>query len=170
MIAFLGFEVLLSEEGLVRGGLMVTDGRGDPLEFQVATSIRPNRVQRAIWGDGLERHAIVELLGRPLLRELQHRPQLALTNRIEALELLCDFPLAHLHHDAAPPVSDLPYGHRMFNDRRLCLTAAPHGSAGEMDRVLDLVDTLDELRDPLGAFDRICRALQALAETDDRYA
>ena len=58
----------------------------------------------------------------------------------------------------------------MFNDRRLCLTAAPHGSAGEMDRVLDLVDTLDELRDPLGAFDRICRALQALAETDDRYA
>lgn len=170
-IGFLGFfGSLAGANDALRGGLLATDMRGDPIELQVATPVRPNRVERAIWGDELTRHAIVKLLGAPLLKALQLQPQVVLTNRIEALETPGGFPLVHLHRGDSPLLPALPHHLALFDGRRSWLTVAQTSTDALLSHVLDILSGAHELLEPFAVFDRISRALREFAETDERYA
>ncbi len=169
-VGFLGFEVRSEPKLLLRGGCLVTDRYGDPLEFQAAAAVRPSRVQRALWAGGLTRYAIVELLGRPLLQALEHRPLLVFTNRMEALALESRAPLLHLNGQGSAPDPDLPHRTRSFAGRQRCLTLPRGRAALPIDKVLSVLDILDGRFDPFDVFTRISVALEALAEDDARYA
>jgi len=73
-IAFLGY-MELDKGAAYRGGILVADEWGKPLEFRCTAPVRPNPVQRTLYGETLMPHIAVELVGTPLLRSLEEKPQ-----------------------------------------------------------------------------------------------
>lgn len=74
-IAFLGY-LDLDKGSAYRGGILVTDEWGKPVEFRCTAPVRPNPVQRTLYGQTLLPHIAVELIGVPLLRTIQEKPEL----------------------------------------------------------------------------------------------
>jgi hypothetical protein len=79
--------VILSkvEDSVLRGGILVTDNHGKPVEFRCTSPIRPNAVQRTLYGDTLTPHIAVELVGKPLLQAVQSSPDVVLVQQEEFL-------------------------------------------------------------------------------------
>ena len=72
-LAFLGYSEF--DKGY-RGGILVTDEWGKPVEFRCTAPVHPNPVQRTLYGRTLLPHIAVELIGAPLLRIVQEKPEL----------------------------------------------------------------------------------------------
>jgi len=93
---YLGFLSLAEvEDGVMRGGILVTDASGKPVEFRCTSPIRPNAVQRTLYGGTLMPHIAVELVGRPLVQAVQASPDVVLVQQEEFLPLRgrCEKPL-----------------------------------------------------------------------------
>ena len=71
-LAFLGYSEF--DKGY-RGGILVTDEWGKPLEFRCTSPVHPNPVQRTLYGETLLPHIAVELIGAPLLRTVEQKPE-----------------------------------------------------------------------------------------------
>lgn len=76
-VAFLGMLTVENGSGY-RGGILVTDGWGKPIEFRCTAPVRPNAVQRTLYGQTLLPHIAVELIGLPLFKSLQEKPSLVI--------------------------------------------------------------------------------------------
>lgn len=76
-LGFLGMHQF-SDGAAIRGGLLVTDTDTKPLEFRVTAPVCPQQFQEILYGDLLEEHVSVELLGIPLVDALQQKPELLL--------------------------------------------------------------------------------------------
>jgi hypothetical protein len=74
-LAFLGYSEF--DTGY-RGGILVTDHWGKPLEFRCTAPVHPNPVQRTLYGGTLLPHIAVELIGAPLLRIVQEKPEVVI--------------------------------------------------------------------------------------------
>jgi hypothetical protein len=61
-----------------RGAILVTDAWGKPLEFRCTAPVKPNQVQRTLYGQTLMPHILVELLASPLLQSCQAKPEVIL--------------------------------------------------------------------------------------------
>jgi hypothetical protein len=72
-IAFLGY-MELEKGAAYRGGILVVDEWGKPLEFRCTAPVRPNPVQRTLYGETLMPHIAVELVGAPILRTVEEKP------------------------------------------------------------------------------------------------
>ncbi len=83
------------EDGVLRGGILVTDAHGKPVEFRCTSPIRPNTVQRTLYGGTLMQHIAVELVGKPLVQAVQTSPDVVLVQQEEFLSLRtkCEKPL-----------------------------------------------------------------------------
>jgi hypothetical protein len=79
------------EDGVLRGGILVTDAHGKPLEFRCTSPIRPNAVQRTLYGSTLMPHIAVELVGAPLVKNVQTSPDVVLVQQEEFLTLRTRF-------------------------------------------------------------------------------
>ena len=53
------------EEGILRGGILITDTKGKPVEFRCTFPIRPNAVQRTLYGDRVCHNLKVLAVDRP---------------------------------------------------------------------------------------------------------
>ncbi len=84
-LAFLWLEEL--GEGVFRGGALVTDRRGAPIEFRCTSPVRPTRLQRTLYGGTLLTCMCVELTGRPLMKELSEQPDVVLVAQPGFVEL-----------------------------------------------------------------------------------
>lgn len=74
------------EDGVFRGGLLATDSSGKPLEFHCTSAIRPNILQRTLYGETLHSHMAVDLTAKLLHDKLQHKPDAILVEQKEFLE------------------------------------------------------------------------------------
>lgn len=83
------------EDGVLRGGILITDAHGKPVEFRCTSPIRPNAVQRTLYGGTLMTHIAVELVGKPLVQAVQAAPDVVLVQQEEFLSLRtrCEKPL-----------------------------------------------------------------------------
>jgi len=54
-----------------RCGALVVTLHGEPKEFRCTSPLRPNALQRITYGNSLELHMLVEVMGKPLLDALQ---------------------------------------------------------------------------------------------------
>ena len=71
-IAYLSKAEFDSDEGKsYRGGALVVDAHGTPLEFRCTSPIRPNAVQRTLYGSSLDPFMLVQLMAKPLLASLR---------------------------------------------------------------------------------------------------
>ena len=95
-LKYLAF-VMLSEveDGVLRGGILITDANGKPVEFRCTSPIRPNPVQRTLYGNTLMPHIAVELVGVPLLNSVQNSPDVLLVQQEDflTLRMRCEKPL-----------------------------------------------------------------------------
>jgi hypothetical protein len=88
----LGFIALAEvESGVLRGGILITDPHGKPLEFRCTSPIRPNAVQRTLYGGTLMPHIAVELVGQPLVQAVTASPDVVLVQQEEFLSLRTRF-------------------------------------------------------------------------------
>lgn len=165
---FLWFDVRTSPSLYVGGALLVTDALGNPQELRVATPVKPNRVQRAIWGDRLIGHAICNLLGNPLLSTVELSPTAVFANRIEALEVTSPCPLAFVEPGRAAANPDVPHVVLRFDGNPAVLSVKRDGLAS-VDTTAETAARMHELLDPFEVFARIEAAMAALAESDSRY-
>ena len=74
-LAFLGY--LEFDKGY-RGGILVTDEWGKPMEYRCTAPVHPNPVQRTLYGQTLLPHIAVELIGAPLLRTIQEKAEVVI--------------------------------------------------------------------------------------------
>ncbi|TET82514.1 MAG: hypothetical protein E3J37_07140 [Anaerolineales bacterium] len=85
-IAFLDLAVF--EDGAaIRGGCLVTDEHTHPLEFRVSGAFRPTSLQKILYGDTLNEYISNDLIGLPILKVLENKPDLVLVRDAEFLKL-----------------------------------------------------------------------------------
>lgn len=84
-LAFIGLKEV--ETGVFRGGALVTNQHGKPLEFRCTTAIKPTSVQKTLYGGTLHAHICVELIARPLFTALQEDPDVIIAKEADFIEL-----------------------------------------------------------------------------------
>ena len=78
-LGFLSY-VQASGSNAGRGALLVTDDGTRPVEFRCTSPIKPNPLQRMLYGDTLRSYITVDLVGEPLLSAVQEKPVILLVN------------------------------------------------------------------------------------------
>jgi len=76
-LGFLGHAAFRNGEAF-RGGMLITDANGKPVEFRSTTPVKPSALQRTLYGDSMMPHIATELLGVPLLKSVQEKPSIIL--------------------------------------------------------------------------------------------
>lgn len=157
-----------------RGGILVVDISGKPLEFRCTSPIRPNPVQRTLYGDSLEPYMLVELMGKELLRSVRESIDLVLVNERWFLNVRdqVDTPTAFIRRQGV----DLTAARGDTEGEAGALVDSP---SGRFDPVVieafrDHLDDRETARlllqkaaqhmDPVEPFERIMRALQKVHE------
>src|SRR5690349_4731310 len=85
-LAFLAY-VQVQDSSSGRGALLITDEATRPLEFRCTTPIKPNSLQRMLYGSTLRSYIAADLVGEPLLRAVQETPAVVLVREPLFLKL-----------------------------------------------------------------------------------
>lgn len=164
------------------GAILITDGRGRPLEFRVTYPVRPSAFQRPLYGDALEPYIGVELCGERLLTSLDHDMDLLIVSRRYLLDIreMVPCPVVHLERvgdaievesDARAPQTwatgrvDSPSGR--FQPVKV---RVPSEWEDDLDRCRAVLEEAFDHLDLTEPFDRVSRALKLLAKEDRRFA
>lgn len=95
------------------GGYLMVSLLGRPLEFHCTAPVRPSRAQQILYGLTLRPYLLGEQIGGTLLREAKLRPELILTDQIDAfcLRSQATVPLVCLVGGTPEKESQDPTGH-----------------------------------------------------------
>lgn len=101
-IAFLGY-MEFDNGASYRGAILITDDWGKPLEFRCTAPVKPNAVQRTLYGQTMLPHVLVELIGAPLLQAVQERPEIIIVQESLFFDLRhkTDLPVVSLRRQGA---------------------------------------------------------------------
>lgn len=181
LVGFLVVENTAKGDGFI-GALLVTDGRGYPLEFRATTPIRPSLVQKTLWGAKLEHYVGVELCGKTLLKGSQRKPKVVLVPRRDLLDAGGELGVDIVATWRAGEALHVEADRETTNDARrgsLNPPGSPYkplvyeGRFGGPEREREVVPHLLDYStrfDLVEAFDRMRSALTLLAKEDPRYA
>ena len=146
------------------GGLLVTDRRGRPLEFQCTTPVRPDATQRTLFGPTLLPYLLGEVIGGTLLKKAGVKPDVVLCEgaAVLALRPLTDRPVARVESDGAPAdqAAGPEGGSALAVGGRTLHFHPAHGTDRQF--LADRADRLPEHADLAEPFERV---REALAET-----
>jgi len=112
----IGFLTIQHDAGEYVGGLLTTNDYGLPLEFLCTKPVAPSRLQRILYGDILEYHLTVELIGKTILSSVNVPPSLFLVKEETLLDLRKEssYPIAfigpNLMSDDVVKIPDGPEG------------------------------------------------------------
>lgn len=101
-IAFL--DILEFDAGEVyRGAVLLTQEKTVPLEFYLTDPLRPNPLQRMLYGSIFEEYLKFEVFGKPLLSNLSTKPEVVFVREMTLLNLVdtSEIPLALITPDNA---------------------------------------------------------------------
>ena len=100
----IGYLVVESAEPLgYLGGVLVADEFGLPAEFRHTLPVRPTKLQRALYGNALDRYLRSVVITRRLLAGLEHEPDVVLVAD-PILVSPSDIALGHLTDSGVDPV------------------------------------------------------------------
>ena len=91
----IGYLLVLEKEESFIGGIMVTDSKGLPIEFKYSEPIKPNKIQKVIYGKVLNNYLKEELITNNLIKETNSTPSLIIINEpsfIKGKEKIVKFP------------------------------------------------------------------------------
>lgn len=69
------------------GSFLITDFKGIPMEFRCTHSLKPDAIQRSLYGEALLSYIGVEICGRPLIRSTKNKPKLIFVDKPFLLKL-----------------------------------------------------------------------------------
>ena len=158
---------------LFRGGILLTDLRGKPQDFRCTSAIKPNAVQRILYGGTLIEHMALDLCGLPLLKALPKTPSVLFADCQELLVLrpTTEIPSLWLRRQSE---IQLPGRANAGSEAEMVASegglfdtvlASCHADYGE-----DLSETVEYLRqigqvlDPLEPFARIMAAMKLVQD------
>ncbi|MDV2494588.1 MAG: hypothetical protein RX316_00010 [bacterium] len=97
-LGFLSHKRMEENEDVYQGAILITDGGCKPLEFRCTSPVRPNAVQKTLYGRTLVPHIATDLMALPLLKAIQEKPDIVLINDTVFLEIRpkADVPILHL--------------------------------------------------------------------------
>lgn len=155
-----------------RGGILVTDEHGKPVEFRATAPVRPNLVQRTLYGQTLLPHIAVELIGLPLLRSLQEKPSVIIIQdaKFFGVRLHCDTPMLRLWRQGEAVTLQVDAGEKPNNEVLRCAAGSFDAIVSESQRQFpgDLESCAARLNemfatwDLIEPFERIARAVESL--------
>ena len=134
-LGFLGYVAFRDGEAY-RGGLLITDGNGKPVEFRSTTPVKPNVLQRTLYGATMMSHIATELLGVPLLKSVEQKPSVILIRDeiFFGVRSQVETPLFRIEQQQNGTTS-LPSAYARTNDEALKspanyipIVATPHGA------------------------------------------
>ena len=174
LIGFLGLFGASDEGAVVRAALLVSDGRGYPQEFRIATPVRPNTIQRSLYGSRLNEFIISDILATPLLKDIKVTPTFIVANRREALTARSPYPMLYVTEAAGfVPLPrersrsvDLPQGRA--DVVLVQLSDVAEAGLDDAATILEAAHNAHDV-DPFEVFDRILVVIEQLAQEDRRY-
>lgn len=117
-LAFLHLGILENGNAF-RGGCLATDGKTNPLEFRCTSPIRPTEFQRMLYGSQLMKYICEELVGIPLINQMNTKLSLILVQNQDFLAIrpYLKFPVLYLENDSTGKVKVLTT-HPKFEEER----------------------------------------------------
>ena len=76
----LGYIVIEGTEGQMRGAALASDMRGIPVDFRYTDLVKPNKLEKILYGSSLDTYLKEELMLESLLDSIEVDPQLWLCN------------------------------------------------------------------------------------------
>lgn len=173
-IGTLGFVALSEiEKDVFRGGILITDSRGKPVEFRCTSPIHPNNVQKTLYGRTLCPHIAVALVGLPLLRGVTQSPEILVVNQAEFLEMRPEVDTPVLLFSKQGTAMTLTEGAELRTVRELItsssgrfdpIIATCHWEYGPDLRITERLRTACSTIDLMEPFERIGTALKFVHE------
>jgi hypothetical protein len=82
-----------------RGGILITDANCKPVEFRCTSPVKPNPLQRTLYGQTMLPHIAVDLMGIPLLKSVQLKPSVVIIREELFFDVRSksDVPFIHLY-------------------------------------------------------------------------
>lgn len=163
----LGYVLLQTvQENQYRGGIMLIDEHGVPLEVWISSPLQITKVQTILYGKSLGRHLATEVVGKPLFSALRTTPSIILCNQDIFLDM----------HSPERPVLMLQGQERIDIDLAragmgadddgdvnafvpILERTAARGDEASYSAVLPRVRTLYSTMDLLEPFERLARAI-----------
>jgi hypothetical protein len=154
----LGFLTIAQDPGGWLGGYLVTNGWGRPLEFRLTTAVQPNRVQQVLYGPTLMEYLHADLIGKALVEKTAIKPELVVTDAIEALGLWSrvNIPVLALRNGEEP----IPADFRLITTARSSVGLLYPAQFAEREPiVVELLDRIDQSVDLSEPFARVREAV-----------
>lgn len=162
-IGFLGI-YHFEDAAAIRGAMLVTDAATKPLEFRVTAPVRPQKFQKMLYGELLEEHVSVELMGIPLIDALQQKPDLIIVRDALLLGLNSrqDTPTIFLLKEDEPlfkkgvatkPIESLDSRHAPV---KVCTSGQFESKVEEISRGLQEIFRERDLMEPFVRLEKAC--------------
>jgi len=145
-------DILVFEDGSIRGGVLVTDLETRPYEFRVTTPVKPTALQQVLYGKTLSEYVYGELISFPLVKAVKEKIGLVITKNENLLIMRpkISIPVVVINKDS----NGIKKG--KSGDPIGVFTFKPHPSySGESDWARTLLNDLIERHDPFEPFERL---------------
>ncbi|MDD3878687.1 MAG: hypothetical protein PHP26_01700, partial [Syntrophomonas sp.] len=178
-IAFVGLYETANKEGYL-GAMLIADTHGVPGEFRCTHPVKPNPIQKPLYGHTLEYHIGVNLCGVPLIKAAQLKPRIIVVNREVLLDIRLgiEIPVSFIRRAGeAIEIRDANSNETSGRDRLDCPTGKfnpimiysnPRFANDQIFIREFLAQNFGHL-DPLEPFERIETAIKVLGEQDKRF-
>jgi len=160
------------------GSYLITDFKGIPKEFRCTHSIKPDPLQKALYGDALLPHIGIELCGKPLIKSSKNKPTLIIVDKPFLLKLSeyspCPVVYVRKVEDGEEATDDVEYGPEYVAER----IEPCYDGSGPMEivkktekkpRITDLIRRLCSEFDITEPFKRMARAVESLTQQSSRF-
>lgn len=171
---FIGFLTLVptEQEGII-GAALITDERGVPHEFRVTEPVKPSPMQRVIYGEPLEAHVGVDIVGKPILSKLEAKPEILLVDKpfLVAVRDTANYPVIYLRRAGETlTVGGASSGITVESKRTQPATLeSDPGFEDDVQQAGEIFRHLADRIDLFEPFERIATAIGVLTKQDERF-
>ncbi len=184
-LAFLLLHKIEAQDGYVEA-VLTTDIKSKPLEFRCTHPVKPNIVQKTLYGEMLERYIGVELCGINLLKSLKLQPDLVIVNQDFLLDIRnsIDIPAVYVYragevteikistYEASPNVGQSSKREKIENlmGRFQPVVIVPsYYFEGDIEDGRKIAQEAFQYFDLLEPFERMIRAIDIIIKQDKRF-
>lgn len=181
LLAFIGLYETQSRDGYI-GSILVTDQQGVPQEFRCTHPVKPNAIQKPLYGSALEPYIGVHLCGIPLLRSLQNTPALVIVDKgaLLGIRKSSDCPVVSLSGNGKKETSKS--GSNNGHEKNMEQLTSPNGRYPEisvsvhsnyskdMEEARGLLYRTYGLMDLIEPFERMGNAIAVLGKQDKTFS
>ena len=147
----------------IRGAILITGVETKPLEFRVTAPVRPEKFQEMLYGELLDEHISIELMGLPLLSAVQQKPSLIIVRNTLFLRLNSrqEIPTVLLLAEEEPLIKgyftkslNLPDSNRPTV--KICTSGQFEPKLEEIAQALQPIFLIRDLMEPFSRLEKAC--------------